>query len=202
MASSSGFIAGLGQIRLTLELTPQPGPSGGDILTVAILTTERNPLPIDGQTIAFYLDANEAASEPTGHDGRSVHTFIGLEFGTYAVSVQLAGVHVTQRHTFPRPTKMPIAANDVVFNIQPSHVGTRVVITTVFREKPEDRGVAVPKTPIVVSVREMDDSDTIETDDRGECVIFVPQFADNERNVRVEIRGTRIIKRRRLLPAS
>ena len=200
MAYSSGYI-GLAQVRLTLELTPQPTATGGDILAVAILTTERNPVPVEGQTVSFYLGANEVASEQTSHDGRAAHTFYDLEFGAHMVSVQIIGVHMTQRHTFARPARTPVAANDVVFNVQAVHGGTLVIITTVFRERPEDRGVAVSKTAIVVSIDETGFSEMIEPDDRGEHALVIPSFYDGERNIRVEIRGTRIIKRRRLLLA-
>ncbi len=103
MASTSGFIAGLGKVRLTLELTPQPTPSGGDILAVAMLIADRDQVPLAGQTVTFYHGADEAASEPTHGDGRISNTFLGLGFGMHAISVQVAGVSVTQRHTFIKP---------------------------------------------------------------------------------------------------
>ncbi len=99
--SSIGFIGGgLGQVRLTLELTPQPSLTGGDILAVAILTSERRDVPISGQAVTFYLGPDEIVTPNTEDDGRAAYTFTGLGFGTHAVSIQVAGVHVTDRHTF------------------------------------------------------------------------------------------------------
>jgi len=116
MSSTTGYIGGVGQVRITLELTPQQAETGGDILATTILTTERNPVPIEGHTIVFYLGASEVASEQTNVDGRASYAFTNLSFGTHAVSVQTAGVHVTQRHTFTKTAeKIKVPANLKVY---------------------------------------------------------------------------------------
>lgn len=145
MPSLTGFIAGLGQVRLSLELTATQTASGGDILAVAILTTDRNPVPIDGQTIAFYLGANEVPSQSTEADGRASHTFAGLGFGTHAVSVQIAGVHVTQRHTFSPPVTTLKTATILNVGI----IGTRGQQSLLISVSGDD-GMLIPKFPFTI----------------------------------------------------
>ena len=108
-----GFVGGLGKVRLVLELAPQPGSSGGDILAVAILTSERDQRPLEGETITFYLGKEETTAVTTEADGRASHSFDGLGFGAHAVSVQVAGVHVTVRHTFSLLTAKKLASPNV-----------------------------------------------------------------------------------------
>lgn len=100
MPSQIGSIAGLGKVRLVLELTPQPTPSGGDILAVVLLTIEQDQRPIEGQSVIFWRGADEEATEPTEEHGRANHVFTGFEFGAHAISAQVAGVSVSARHTF------------------------------------------------------------------------------------------------------
>ncbi|MDP3727248.1 MAG: hypothetical protein Q8R35_01260 [bacterium] len=104
MPSQTGPIAGLGKVRLVLELTPQPTPTGGDILAVVLLTTDPDQRPIEGQAVIFWRGADEESTEPTVEHGRASHVFTGFEFGTHAsISAQVAGVSVSARHTFNPP---------------------------------------------------------------------------------------------------
>lgn len=190
MPSSVGFIAGLGPVRLTLELTPQPAPTGGDILAVVVLTTERNPMPIEGQTVTFYLGANESASQVTGADGRTAHTFTGLSFGTHAVSVQVAGVHVTQRHTFPKLTEE--APADLL--VEPSGRNGKYNLTiTVLSAK----GVGMPRRTIRIQDPQAKARADKRTDKHGTYVHHV-EFSDRERFVTVSVLGTKLSKTVRL----
>lgn len=190
MPSNVGFIAGLGQVRFTLELTPQSTPSGGDILAVAILTTERNPMPIEGQTVTFYLGADEITSQPTGTDGRTANTFTGLSFGTHAVSVQVAGVHVTQRHTFTKLTEE--APADLL--VEPSgHNGKYNLTVTVLSVK----GVGMPRRTIRIQDPQAKAHADKRTGEHGTYVYHV-EFTDRERFVTVLVLGTKLSKTVRL----
>lgn len=103
MPSVPGFVGGIGRVRLSLDLTGNPTPTGGEILAVATLVTEQNSEPVNGQSLEFYLGADRITDVVTGDDGRATHTFHDLGFGTHAVSVRIAGVYVTQRVTFVQP---------------------------------------------------------------------------------------------------
>lgn len=146
MASITGYIAGMGQVRLTLELTPQNIPTGGDILAVAILTTERNPMPLEGQLVTFWLGRDEVASERTDAHGRAAHTPTGLGFGTHAVSVQVAGIHVSQRHTFSPP---PVEKLKTAKDLQVSIVGRRGDQTLLISVAGED-GMFIRSFPVSI----------------------------------------------------
>jgi hypothetical protein len=114
MPQTSGIIAGLGRVRLTLEPTPQPSEIGGSILATAILTKDergREQEPLSGQTIVFWLGPDEVYSHPTDDHGRESYTFAGLGFGTHAISVQCGGISVTHRHTFERKVLELVATN-------------------------------------------------------------------------------------------
>lgn len=105
MPHATGVITGLGRVRLTLEPTAQPSESGGAILATGFLADERGGHGIEGETIVFWLGAEEAAVYQTDSYGRASWTFGGLGFTTHAISVQCAGIHVTYRHTFERKAR-------------------------------------------------------------------------------------------------
>lgn len=98
MPSATGLVAGLGRVRLTLELTSNTTMGGGEVLAVVFLTTDRDE-PVEGQNIEFYAGADRAGNAVTGDDGRATTT-LGLEFGTHAVSARVGGVNVMHRVTF------------------------------------------------------------------------------------------------------
>ncbi len=107
MPTQVGFIAGLGKVRLTLEPTPQPTAAGGDIIAVAVLVTDRDQVPIEGQAVTFWRGPDEEETTPTDPRGHAAHTFTGLGFGTHSVSIQVSGLSVTFRHTFNPPAAKP-----------------------------------------------------------------------------------------------
>ena len=107
MPTQVGFIAGLGKVRLTLEPTPQPTAAGGDIIAVAVLVTDRDQVPIEGQAVTFWRGPDEEETTPTDPHGHAAHTFTGFGFGTHSVSIQVSGLSVTFRHTFSPPAAKP-----------------------------------------------------------------------------------------------
>lgn len=163
MPSTTGYIGGVGQVRLTLEPTLQPTENGGDILATAILTTERNPVPIEGHTIVFYLGANEVTAEQTNAEGRVSHTFAGLNFGTHAVSIQTAGVHVTHRHTFTKP----IEKVRVPASLSVTFVGPRGQQKLLIYLNTEDGS---PVSGFSGTIRDGDKSKTFKTDATGAAI--------------------------------
>ena len=193
MASIVGFIAGLGQIRLTLELTPQSTPAGGDILAVAILTTERNPMPLEGQSVAFWLGRDEAASEPTDEHGRTSHTFTGLGLGTHAVSAQVAGIHMTQRHTFTKPKDEVIEA-PVDLLVEPSGRNGKYDITITVLST---RAVGMPRRAVRIKDPTVKTHKDKLTNKYGTYAHHV-EFTDRERFITVSVLGTKLSKTVRL----
>lgn len=202
MPSSSGFIGVLGRVRLNLELTPQPTEIGGDVLAVAILTTDpprdREAVPLAGQTIVFYLGENEAAVRETNPDGRAPHTFTGLGFEMNAFSVQTSGVYVTQRHAFPRPSEPSKAPTN--FTVEPlGDDGTYQLVVTVFSQKtPDAPRIGIGNIKVIVA----NDRKLIvdgKTGPSGSVVIKVPHFRDRERSIAVSVEGVGRVERLQLL---
>lgn len=194
MASVTGYIAGLGQVRLTLELTPQNTPTGGDILAVAILTTERNPIPLEGQLVTFWLGRDEVASERTDAHGRADHTFTDLGFGTHAVSMQIAGIHVTQRHTFIKPKEEAVEAPTDLLVVPVGRDGMYDLTITVLSPK----GVGMPRR--IVRIQDPKTPQLIKdqlTDKHGTRKHHM-EFLDRERFITVSVLGTKLLKTIRL----
>jgi len=113
MPSVTGFVGGIGRVRLSLDLAGSPTPTGGEIRAVATLVNEQNSEPVESQNLEFYLGADRV-EVVTGDDGRATHTFPDLGFGTHMVQTRIVGVYVTQRYTFApqvakiKPIKEPL----------------------------------------------------------------------------------------------
>lgn len=103
MPTSVGFLLGVGQARLVLELTANSTATGGDVLAVVILTTDRDPAPVPNQNVVFFLGGEERATETTNDHGRVAYDFLGLGFGVHRISAQVGGVQVAQQATFTQP---------------------------------------------------------------------------------------------------
>lgn len=184
--SNVGFIMGLGQVRLTFELTPQPSPTGGEILGIAILTSERRDAAIRGQRITFYLGPDEMASEETGDDGRATHTFTGLVLGTHTISAQIAGVHVTDRHTFVAPSEREKRINPPLVRAEGDEGKYVISASVVQSEGGPARGI-----PVRLLVSPLGAAPTVvdqKTDENG-LLTYDLSFDQDECDITVQVLG-------------
>jgi len=104
MPYKRAIIESLGNVRLNLELNPQPSLTGGNILAFATLTVERDNSPIEGKTVVFNLGDNQTEYRETDGNGKASVNFANLPFGSYIISVFLdghTGLEVVSRHFFP-----------------------------------------------------------------------------------------------------
>lgn len=114
MATVTGFVGSIGRIRLSLDLTGNPTPTGGEILARAMLVADQNSDPVGGQNIEFYLGPASEGVVTTTDDGYAHITFPDLGFGTHPVAARIGGVAVTGRVTFSpqtakaKPIKEPL----------------------------------------------------------------------------------------------